>query len=318
MSEGRVSECTHTPRKKKSHTSACVYISAACTRQHTKTYDHRTHTPEQNVPTHTKKKCTLQHQYALLMVVVVAVSACTRRHNKYTHQHSTHIRTSGMHAPVAKQNKTKHQHQYKQNTLTSTALTPEQTKKEKNTHHAHTHKCALQHQSVYTRLVVVCVCMFAQHARTSTKTKHQHQYKQNTLTSTALRTNKKIEKKNAHSSTSMHAPRVCVCVCACLSVCLRSMHTPAQKNTLTAPHSHTRKKMHSSQKKMYTPAPVCTHVVVLCVRACARVCIYLRHARTSSETKHQHRTHIPDKKGKCALQQQYARTWCVRACMSAA
>ena len=40
-----------TPRKKKSHTSACVYISAACTRQHTKTYDHRTHTPEQNVPT---------------------------------------------------------------------------------------------------------------------------------------------------------------------------------------------------------------------------------------------------------------------------
>ena len=60
VSEGRVSECTHTPRKKKSHTSACVYISAACTRQHTKTYDHRTHTPEQNVPTH-KKKCTLQH-----------------------------------------------------------------------------------------------------------------------------------------------------------------------------------------------------------------------------------------------------------------
>ena len=49
MSEGRVSECTHTPRKKKSHTSACVYIPAACTRQHTKTYDHqhRTHTPEQ-------------------------------------------------------------------------------------------------------------------------------------------------------------------------------------------------------------------------------------------------------------------------------
>ena len=33
-SEGRVSECTHTPRKKKSHTSACVYISAACTCQH--------------------------------------------------------------------------------------------------------------------------------------------------------------------------------------------------------------------------------------------------------------------------------------------
>ena len=41
----------HAHRAKRNRMRVHVYISAACTRQHTKTYDHRTHTPEQNVPT---------------------------------------------------------------------------------------------------------------------------------------------------------------------------------------------------------------------------------------------------------------------------
>ena len=63
-------------------------------------------------------------------------------------------------------------------------------------------------------------------------------------------------KRNAHSSTSMHVP--------------------AQTNTLTSTAlTHQKKKMRSphTNKNIHTPAAVCTHLVVLCVRARARVCV---------------------------------------------
>ena len=108
----------------------------------------------------------------------------------------------------------------------------------------------------------------------------------------------------------------------------------AQKNTLTAPHSHTRKKKcthHKKKKEKCTLQHQYARTWWCCACVRAHVCVYLRsmrapsqkihspaphsythqrHARTSSKTKHQHRTHTyqKKKKEKCALHQQYART----------
>ena len=273
----------HTHRAKRNRTRVRVCISPQHARVSTQKHTITELTHQNKMFPH-KKKCTLQHQYALLMVVVVAVSACTRRHNKYTHQHSTHIRTSGMYAPVAKQNKTpapvqtKYAHQHRTHTRTN--------KKRKKIRTTHTRTNAHSSTSQYTRAWwwCACVCLRSMHAPVQ---------KQNTSTSTnKIRSPaphseqiKKSKKKNAHSSTSMHAPRVCVCVCVCvrMSVCVSAQHAhTSTKNTLTAPHSHTRKKMHSFTKKKKEKCTLQhqyarTWWCCACVRACVRahVCVYI-------------------------------------------
>ena len=98
--------------------------------------------------------------------------------------------------------------------------------------------------------------------------------------------------------------------------CAHHTHTHKQK-TFALTHQNKKQCAHHTHthtnKNIHTPAPVCTHLVVLCVRARVRVRIcpastkntltstaHQRHARTSSETKHQpaqkytnqHRTYI--------------------------
>ena len=171
----------HTHRAKRNRTRVRVCISPQHARVSTQKHTITELTHQNKMFPHTKKKCTLQHQYALLMVVVVAVSACTRRHNKYTHQHSTHIRTSGMYAPVAKQNKTpapvqtKYAHQHRTHTRTN--------KKRKKVRTTHTRTNAHSSTSIHApgggvRVYVCAACTHQYKNKTpapvQTKYAHQH------------------------------------------------------------------------------------------------------------------------------------------------
>ena len=95
MSEGRVSECTHTPRKKKSHTSACVYISAACTCQHTNIRSPAPHlyTHQRHVRTSTK---TTKHRHQHKKIRSSAPHSHTRTNMQ---KKNVHTNISKMHTP---------------------------------------------------------------------------------------------------------------------------------------------------------------------------------------------------------------------------
>ena len=109
---------------------------------------------------------------------------------------------------------------------------------------------------------------------------------------------------------------VCVCACVCVLVLLvivyacacawwwRPLRGGGGHCTRFCLYAYMRALMHSQHKKTLTSTAI----------------IY-----TPAACTHQQRNKIPapqshtrKKKDKCALQQQYARTWCVRACMSAA
>ena len=260
----------HTHRAKRNRTRVRVCISPQHARVSTQKHT-ITELTHQNKMFPQKKKCTLQHQYALLMVVVVAVSACTRRHNKYTHQHSTHIRTSGMYAPVAKQNKTpapvqtKYAHQHRTHTRRN--------KKRKKVRT--THKCTLQHQYTRAWRWCACVCLRSMHAPVQ---------KQNTSTSTnKIRSpapHSEQIKKSKKKCTLQHqyARTSCVCVCVRMSVCVSAQHAHtstkkyAHRTTLTHKKKNaliTKKKEKCTLQHQYARTWWCC----ACVRA--HVCVYI-------------------------------------------
>ena len=171
--------------------------------------------------------------------------ASARKHTMTSTALIYHIHTSGMHAPVPKQNTSMDAQHAHTSTKKKNALIAPRTHQKKKCNHSHTKKNAHSSTNMHAcgGVVRACVCVdicaacthqhkqYTDQHRTHIHTSGMHAPvpKQNTSTSTkntlsrTVFTNQKKKmrppQKNAHSSTSMRTWWWYACVRACVYVC---------------------------------------------------------------------------------------------------
>ena len=148
---------THTAQKEIAHECVCVCISP-CTRQHTKTYDHQTHTPEQNVPTkkkmHTPAPVCASHGGSGGGVSMHAPAQQIHSPAQHSYTHQRHVRTSS---------KTKQNNSTSTNKIRSPAPHSHQNKQKKKVRTTHTRTNAHSITSIHApgggvRVYVCAAC----------------------------------------------------------------------------------------------------------------------------------------------------------------